>query len=340
MRARRVVSSRSGTMLRMRAVRIHELTGPSALRVDEVPAPEVRSGQVLIEVKACGVNFPDILLTRGQYQFKPTPPFSPGGEASGIVRALGKGVTNLQVGDRVATTLLYGAFAEQIAVPELSVTKLPDEVSFEVGAATLLTYATTYHALVDRAALQKGETLLVLGAAGGVGIAAVELGTLFGARVIAAASSEDKLAFCREHGASEGIDYSREDLKERIKELTSNNGANVIYDPVGGALAEPALRGIAWEGRYLVVGFASGEIPKIPLNLTLLKGCQIVGVFWGSFAMREPAKNRAHAEQIFTWVAEGKLRPAVAAALPFDEAAEALGRLERRAVKGKIVLVP
>jgi NADPH2:quinone reductase len=324
----------------MRAVRIHELTGPSALRVDEVPPPEVRAGQVLIDVKACGVNFPDILLTRGQYQFKPSPPFSPGGEAAGIVRAVGDGVASVKVGERVATTMLYGGFAEQIVVPEISVVKLPDGVGFEVGAATLLTYATTYHALVDRAALQKGETLLVLGAAGGVGIAAVELGALLGARVIAAAGSADKLAFCREHGAAEGIDYSREDLKERVKALTANNGADVIYDPVGGPLAEPALRGIAWQGRYLVVGFASGEIPKIPLNLTLLKGCQIVGVFWGSFAMREPAKNRAHAEQIFASVAEGKLRPAIDAALPFSEAAEALGRLERRQVKGKIVLVP
>lgn len=324
----------------MRAVRIHELTGPTALRVDDVPDLTVAAGQVVIDVKACGVNFPDVLLTRGMYQFKPALPFSPGGEAAGVVRAIGAGVTSVAVGDRVAATLVYGAFAEQISVPELAVVKLPDPVSFEVGAATLLTYATTYHALHDRAALQAGETLLVLGAAGGVGIAAVELGALLGAKVIAAASSDDKLAFCREHGASEVINYSREDLKERVKALTGGQGVDVIYDPVGGALAESALRGIAWQGRYLVVGFASGEIPKIPLNLVLLKGCQIVGVFWGSFAMREPAHNREHANQILAWVVTGKLAPAIDAVLPFSAAGEALTRLERRQVKGKLVLTP
>jgi len=327
-------------MRAMRAVRVHELTGPQALRLDDIPAPEVRAGQILIDVRAAGVNFPDVLLTRGKYQFKPNPPFSPGGEAAGVVRAIGDGVKTVAVGDRVATTLIYGAFAEQIIAPELAVVKLPEAVGFEVGAATLLTYATTYHALVDRAAVKSGETVLVLGAAGGVGIAAVELGALLGARVIAAASSEAKLAFCREHGASDTIDYSREDLKERVKALTKGNGVDVVYDPVGGELAEPALRGMAWQGRYLVVGFAAGEIPKIPLNLVLLKGCQIVGVFWGSFAMREPAKNRAHAEQLFAWIAEGKLRPAIDATLPFAQAGEALARLERREVKGKLVLVP
>jgi len=324
----------------MRAVRIHELIGPSGLRVDDVPDLTASTGQVVIDVKAAGVNFPDILITHGTYQFKPSPPFSPGGEVAGVVRAIGSGVTSVAVGDRVAATTLYGGYAEQLAVPELAVVKLPDAVSFEIGAATLLTYATTHHALADRAALKSGETLLVLGAAGGVGIAAVELGKLTGARVIAAASTDDKLAFCREHGASEGINYTTEDLKERIKALTGGNGVDVVYDPVGGPLAETALRGTAWQGRYLVVGFASGDIPKIPLNLVLLKGCQIMGVFWGSFAMREPAKNRAHAAQLFAWIAEGKLRPAVDAVLPFTQAAEALQRLERREVKGKLVLVP
>ncbi len=324
----------------MRAVRIHELVGPSGLRIDEVPDPKPGPGQVLIEVRAAGVNFPDILQTRGQYQFKPTPPFSPGGEAAGVVRAVGDGVTRFAVGDRVAATVLYGAYAEQLVAPELACVKLPASVGFDVGAATLLTYATTLHALADRAALQKGEKLLVLGAAGGVGIAAVELGALMGAEVIAAASSIPKLAFCREHGARHTLDYSTEDLKDRVKAITGGNGVDVVYDPVGGKLAEPALRGMAWQGRYLVVGFASGEIPKIPLNLVLLKGCQIVGVFWGSFAMREPAKNRAHAEQIFAWVADGKLRPAIDARLRFEDAAEALGRIERREVKGKLVLVP
>jgi NADPH2:quinone reductase len=236
--------------------------------------------------------------------------------------------------------VLHGAFAEKISVPEMAVVKLPDAVGFEVGAATLLTYATTYHALVDRAALRKGETLLVLGAAGGVGIAAVELGALLGANVIAAASSEDKLAFCRGKGAHYGIDYSREDLKEHVKKLTGGKGADVIYDPVGGSHAEAALRATAWEGRYLVVGFASGDIPKIPLNLVLLKGCQIVGVFWGSFAMRSPERNKAHAEQIFAWIAEGKLAPAIDEVLPFTDARVALERLEQRRVKGKLVLKP
>ncbi len=324
----------------MRAVRVHELTGPGALRVDEVPDLQAAPGQVVVDVKAAGVNFPDILITQGKYQFKPALPFSPGGEAAGIVRAVGAGVTTVKPGDRVAATMLYGGYAEQVLLPELACVKLPDAVSFEVGAATLLTYLTTYHALVDRAALQPKETLLVLGAAGGVGMAAVELGALLGARVIAAASSPDKLAFCREHGATEGIDYAKEDLKDRVKALTGGNGCDVIYDPVGGSLAEAALRGTAWQGRYLVIGFASGEIPKIPLNLVLLKGCQIVGVFWGSFAMREPAKNRAHAEQLFAWVAEGKLRPAIDVTLPFTQAADALHRIEKRQVKGKIVLVP
>ena len=324
----------------MRAVRVHELTGPGALRVDELPDLEAASGQVVVDVKAAGVNFPDILITHGKYQFKPAVPFSPGGEIAGVVRAVGAGVTTLRVGDRVAATMLYGGYAEQVLLPELACVKLPDAVSFEVGAATLLTYLTTYHALVDRAALQPKETLLVLGAAGGVGIAAVELGALLGARVIAAASSAEKLAFCREHGATDVIDYASEDLKDRVKALTSGNGCDVIYDPVGGPLAEPALRGTAWQGRYLVIGFASGEIPKIPLNLVLLKGCQIVGVFWGSFAMREPARNRAHADQLFAWVAEGKLRPAIDVTLPFTQAADALHRIEKRQVKGKIVLVP
>jgi NADPH2:quinone reductase len=324
----------------MRAVRVHELTGPSALRVDDVPDPTVGPGQVLIEVRACGVNFPDVLLSRGLYQFKPSLPFSPGGECAGIVREVGAGVTSVAPGDRVAATIVNGGFVEKICLPEQAVTKLPDAVSFEVGAATLLTYATTYHALVDRAQLAAGDKLLVLGAAGGVGAAACEIGALLGARVIAAASSDDKLAFCREHGASDGINYATEDLKDRIKALTSGQGVDVVYDPIGGPLAEAALRGTAWKGRYLVIGFASGEIPKIPLNLVLLKGCQIVGVFWGSFAAREPARNRAHASEIFRLVAEGKLRPAIDAVLPFERAGEALERLEQRKVKGKLVLVP
>jgi NADPH2:quinone reductase len=324
----------------MRAIRCHELTGPASLKLDELPDPTPDTSEVVIDVRAAGVNFPDVLLTLGKYQFKPAPPFIPGGEAAGVVSAVGAGVRSLAVGDRVAATVIHGAFAEKIAVPEAACIALPSSVGFEVGAATLLTYATTYHALVDRAALRPGETLLVLGAAGGVGVAAIQLGKLLGARVIAAASADDKLEACRAEGADETINYAREDLKERTKALTGGDGANVIYDPVGGSYAEPALRAIAWEGRYLVIGFAAGEIPKIPLNLTLLKGCQIVGVFWGSFAMREPAKNRSNAERIFAWIAEGKLRPRIDEVLPFAHARAALERISGRGVKGKLVLVP
>lgn len=324
----------------MRAVRCHELIGPSGLRVDTLPEPEPGPGEVCIDVRAAAVNFPDVLLTYGKYQFKPPTPFVPGGEAAGIVTAVGSGVTSLVPGARVAATMIHGAFAERVVVPESAAVELPAEVDFEVGAATLLTYGTTMHALVDRAALQPGETLLVLGAAGGVGIAAVEIGKLLGARVIAAASSDDRLAFCRAHGADDTIQYLRDDMREQTRRLTDGEGVDVVYDPVGGAFTEPALRSIAWEGRYLVVGFAAGDIPKIPLNLVLLKGCQIVGVFWGSFAVREPAKNRANAARILAAVAAGDLQPHVDATLPFAQAGEALTRVERRKVLGKLVLVP
>ena len=324
----------------MKAVRIHSLDGPRALRVDELPEPSAGAGDVLIDVKAAGLNFPDVLLTRGKYQFKPSPPFSPGGEGAGVVRAVGPGVTSLAPGDRVAFTLLYGAFAERVVAPELAVVKLPDAVGFEIGAATLLTYLTVLHALEDRAALRRGETLLVLGAAGGVGVAAVQLGKSMGARVIAAASSDEKLAFCKENGADFGVNYAREDLKERVKQITDGAGANVVFDAVGGPYSEPALRAIAWEGRFLVVGFAAGDIPKIPLNLALLKGCSIVGVFWGQFAMRDPLRNRAHAERVLAAVAAGELAPRVDATFPFERAAEALERMEQRKVLGKVLLVP
>jgi NADPH2:quinone reductase len=323
----------------MRAVRCHELVGPSALRVDDIAPPEAGPGEVIIDVRAAGVNFPDVLITQGKYQFKAPPPFVPGGEVAGIVRAAGKGVTALSVGDRVAATMAFGAFAEQVAVPQEAVTRLPHDVAFVTAAAMLLTYGTAIHALVDRAMLQAGETLLVLGAAGGVGIAAVELGKCLGARVIAAASSEEKLALCREHGADATIDYSKESLKDQAKAL-SGSGVDVIFDPVGGDSTEAALRAIASKGRHLVVGFASGPIPKIPTNLVLLKNCQIVGVFWGVFTQREPAKNRANIDRLFAWLAEGAIRPHVDRVLPLDGAREALERLMRREVRGKLVLVP
>jgi NADPH2:quinone reductase len=324
----------------MRAVRCHELIGPKGVRVDEVPEPIVGPGEVLIDVAAAGLNFPDVLLSYGKYQFKPDPPFIPGGEAAGVVRAVGAGVRAFAIGDRVAATHVHGMFAERVVVPELAAVKLPDGVGFELGAATLLAYATTLHALVDRASLRAGESLLVLGAAGGVGMAAVELGAMLGARVIAAARTDEKVAFCKEHGATDGIAYGREDLKERVKALTGGNGADVVYDAVGGPYAEPALRSTAWQGRYLVVGFAAGEIPKIPLNLVLLKGCQIVGVFWGAFAMRDPEKNQKNAERILAWVQEGKLKPHIDGTYTFNKAQEALERMEARNVRGKLVLVP
>jgi NADPH2:quinone reductase len=309
--------------------------------VDELPDPgKPGPGEIVLEVQAAALNFPDVLLSYGKYQFKPEPPFILGGEAAGVVRAVGEGVTSFAPGDRAATWMVNGAFASVLTVQEASTMKLPDGVSFEQGAATIVTYATTHHALIDRAKLKKGETLLVLGAAGGVGTAAVEMGRLLGARVIAAASTEEKVAYCKEHGADEGICYTKEDLKARVKALTSGAGADVIYDPVGGTLSEAALRSIAWEGRHLVIGFAAGDIPKIPLNLVLLKGCQIVGVFWGASAMRDLAHLRASCAELFGWVAEGKLRPHIDAVLPFDRAREGLERMEKRDVKGKIVLVP
>jgi NADPH2:quinone reductase len=323
----------------MRAVRCHELVGPAGLRVDQIADPIPGPGEVVIDVRAAGVNFPDVLVSYGRYQFKADPPFIPGGEVAGTVSAVGAGVTGIAPGDRAAATMLSGAFAERVAVPATMVAKLPASVAFETGAALLLTYATTMHALVDRGRLRSGETMLVLGAAGGVGTAAIEVGKCLGARVIAAASSPEKLAYCREHGADAVIDYKSEDLKERAKVL-SNGGVDVVYDAVGGDATEAALRTMAWGGRHLVIGFASGSIPKVPANLVLLKSCELVGVFWGAFAQRNPAENRAHVERLMAWLVEGRIRPHVDAVLPFDRAREALERLERREVKGKVVLVP
>ena len=323
----------------MRAVRCHELIGPAGLRVDEIPDPIAGPGEVVIDVHAAGVNFPDVLVTYGRYQFKADPPFVPGGEVAGVVSAVGDGVTGLAQGDRVAATMLSGAFAERVAVAAPMVSKLPASVPFETGAALLLTYATTMHALVDRGRLREGETLLVLGAAGGVGTAALEVGKCLGARVIAAASTPEKLAYCRENGADAVIDYKTEDLKDRAKAL-SGGGVNVIYDAVGGDATEAALRAMAWGGRHLVIGFASGSIPKVPANLLLLKSCDLVGVFWGAFAQRSPAENRAHIDRLLAWLVEGRIHPHVDAILPFSRAREALERLERREVKGKMVLIP
>ncbi|HEV2603907.1 MAG TPA: NADPH:quinone oxidoreductase family protein [Microvirga sp.] len=308
------------------------------LHVGELPDPTPGAGEVLIEVRAAGVNFPDVLIVQGKYQFKPEPPFAPGGEVAGVVRAVGPGVERFKAGDRVLATMISGGYAELAVAKERQVLRLPEGLGDEVASAFALTYGTSYHALKDRAALKPGETLLVLGAAGGVGLAAVELGAVMGARVIAAASSDDKLAMTQEHGAHETINYATEDLRARIKDLTGGKGVDVIYDPVGGGMAETALRSIAWEGRFLVVGFAAGEIPKLPLNLVLLKGCQMVGVFWGSFAEREPQRNEANLEEMVAWYREGRIRPHIDGTYPLEQSIDALRRIAARQVRGKLVI--
>lgn len=311
---------------------------PSDLVFEEVDSPSPGPTQVRITVKAAGVNFPDLLMVQGLYQFKPPFPFAPGNEVAGVVAEVGERVTDFAVGDRVFATVPWGGFAEEVVAESLVTMKIPEGMSDEDAAGFLLTYATSKHALVDRADLKEGETLLVLGAAGGVGIAAIQIGKALGARVIACASTDKKLEACRAAGADETINYTNEDVKKRTKELTNGDGANVIYDPVGGPFAEPALRAIAWEGRYLVVGFAAGDIPKLPFNLVLLKGCQVVGVFWGSFAARDVEANRKHIEDLIAWQKEGKIAPVVSMTVPLAEAHKALEALQKREVVGKAVL--
>lgn len=323
----------------MRAILCKEYGPPQTLVLEEVPDLQAAPGRVVVDVKACGVNFPDTLIIQGRYQMKPPLPFSPGGEVAGVVRETGEGVTGVRPGDRVIAFTGYGGFAEQVAADAASVVPMPEGMDFPVASGFVMTYATSYHALVDRARLEEGETLLVLGAAGGVGLTAVELGARLGARVIAAASSKDKLELCRDYGASETIDYSAEDLRERIKQITGGGGVDVVYDPVGGDLAEPALRSTGWGGRYLVVGFASGEIPRIPLNLPLLKGSAVMGVFWGAFAQRERERNAANLRTLAEWWTEGKIRPHVSATYPLERAADALEAMLARTVRGKVVLI-
>jgi NADPH:quinone reductase len=279
-----------------------------------------------------------VLIIQNKYQVKPPLPFSPGSELAGVVKEVGGGVQGFKPGDAVMAFTTYGAFAEEVKTDAARLLPLPPKMDFVTGAAFLLTYGTTDHALRDRGALAAGETLLVLGAAGGVGLAAVEIGKALGARVIACASSEDKLAVCREHGADATINYAAEDLRERVKALTEGRGADVIYDPVGGAYSEPAFRSVAWRGRHLVVGFAAGEIPKLPLNLALLKGAAVLGVFWGDFARREPKRFAASVQQLGKWYQEGRLRPHVSETFPLESAAKALNLMAGRQVKGKLVL--
>ncbi len=322
----------------MRAVLCKQFGPPSSLVVEDVPSPVAGPGRLVVSVKACGVNFPDTLIIQGQYQFKPELPFSPGGEVAGIVKAVGEGVTRFKPGDRVIAATTWGGYAEEVVAEAARTLPMPDGMDFATAAAFTLTYGTSHHALKDRAVLQPGETLLVLGAAGGVGLAAVELGKAMGARVIAAASSPAKLAVCRDHGADELIDYAAEDLRERIKALTGGRGVDVVYDPVGGDYSEPALRGMAWRGRFLVVGFAAGRIPSLPLNLPLLKGCAVLGVFWGAFTRNEPERNAANLRELMQWVGDGRLRPHVSARYPLERAADALDDLVQRRVHGKVVL--
>ena len=324
----------------MKAVLCKQYGMPDTLVLEEVPSLAPAAGQLVVSMKAAGVNFPDALIIQGKYQVKPPMPFSPGSELAGVVKAVGDGVQNFKVGDAVIAYAGYGGYAEEIAVDARTCIPMPAGVDFKVAASFMMTYGTSYHALKDRARLQPGETLLVLGAAGGVGSAAVELGKLMGARVIAAASSDEKLEACRKLGADATINYSSEDLREAIKRITEGKGVDVVYDPVGDKFAEPAMRDMAWGGRYLVIGFAAGEIPKIPLNLPLLKGFSIVGVFWGSFTRKEPKQNQANVQELLGWIAGGKLKPLVSAAYPLSDAARALKDVLERKVMGKVVLVP
>lgn len=311
---------------------------PSNLKYIDVPTPNPKADDVLIQIKACSINFPDTLIIQGLYQVKPELPFSPGSDVAGIVQAVGENVKHYKVGDEVVAMVPYGGLAEQITVPAKLCIPKPPSMDMVKAASFLMTYGTSYYALKNRARLKEGDTLVVLGASGGVGLTAVELGKLMGARVIAAASTAEKLALCQEYGADEIINYKEEDLKVRIKELTNKKGANVIYDPVGGDFTESALRAIAWEGRYLVIGFAAGDIPRIPLNLTLLKGCQIVGVFWGAFAMSQPKENMANTMQLIQWFNEKKLNPHIHATYSLKDAPKALEEMMDRQVKGKVVI--
>jgi NADPH:quinone reductase len=324
----------------MRAVLCKALGPPEGLAVEELPSPRPGPGQLVVSVRAAGVNFPDTLIVQGKYQLKPELPFVPGGELAGVVKEVGAGVSHHRPGDPVIAFAGWGAFAEEALVEARNAMPAPAGLEPRIAASFSLAYGTSLHALQDRAGLAPGEALLVLGAAGGVGLAAVELGKLLGARVIAAASTEAKLEVCRRRGADELVSYGREGWRDRVKELTGGKGVDVVYDPVGGELAEPAMRLLAWRGRHLVVGFAGGDIPRVPLNLPLLKGFSLVGVYWGEFARREPERHQANMRRLLSWLSEGKLEPLVSKVYPLDRAAEALRALMAREVTGKLVLLP
>ena len=322
----------------MKALLCKQFGEPETLVVEDVPSPSAGKGQVVIQVKACGVNFPDTLIIQNKYQFKPPLPFSAGGEVSGIVKEVGEGVRHLKVGDKVFSLTGWGGFAEEVVGDAMKTLPMPEGLDFNTASSVLYTYGTSYHALKDRAVLKESETLLVLGAAGGVGLAAVELGKLMGAKVIAAASTDEKLALCKQYGASEGINYTTQDLRERIKEITGGKGVDVVYDAVGGKFSEACIRSMAWKGRFLVVGFAAGEIPNIPLNLALLKGCSIVGVFWGSFAEKEPMLSLQNFQELLGWMAKGNLKPHIHKTYTLEEAPQALRDMIDRKVMGKLVI--
>lgn len=314
--------------------------GPARdLVLEEVASPQPKGNEVLLDVHAAGVNFPDTLIIQGKYQFQPALPFSPGAEAAGVVTAVGAKAGAFKQGDRVMALTGWGSFAEQVAVPHYNVLPIPAGLDFTTAAGFAMTYGTSMHALTQRGRLTPGETLLVLGASGGVGRAAVEIGKAMGARVIAAASSDEKLAIARTAGADDLINYTAASLKDEIKRLTEGQGVDVVYDPVGGDLTEQAVRGLAWNGRLLVVGFASGSIGKLPVNLTLLKGAAVVGVFWGAFAQRQPEDNAANFKQLFAWYAEGKLKPLVSQTYPLAEAGKAIECLAERQAVGKLVVL-
>ena len=313
--------------------------GVDSLEWKEIATPQPKAGEVLVAIKAASLNFPDLLIVQNKYQFKPALPFIPGSEYAGVVEAVGEGVRHLQPGQRVACLSGSGGFATHAIAPAAICMPLPDGFSFVDAAAFIMTFGTSHHALLDRAQLKAGETVLVLGAAGGVGTAAIAIAKLMGARVIAAASSDEKCALCKSLGADDTINYSTANLREAIKALTNAKGPDVIYDPVGGDFAEPAFRSIAWRGRYLVVGFAAGPIPVLPLNLALLKGASIVGVFWGDFAKREPEANNAMMDELAQWYASGKIKPSIDSTMPMAELKAAYAHMGSREVKGKLVMV-
>tara|TARA_B100001175_G_scaffold313843_1_gene322125 strand:+ start:1288 stop:2286 length:999 start_codon:yes stop_codon:yes gene_type:complete len=330
----------------MKALQCVELGGPDKLEINEVDSPSAVPGHVVIDVKSGSINFPDVLMIQGLYQFQPPLPFTPGGESAGIISEVGEDVTKFKVGDKVFAMTGTGAFAEKILAHEASCTLIPDSMDYDSAAALSMTYGTSLYALKQRANIQPGETLLVLGASGGVGIAAIELGKAMGAKVIAAASTQDKVDMCMAHGADEGFIYpsgnldrdQQKELSNKIKELTGGVGANVIYDPVGDSYSEPCLRATAWEGRYLVIGFAAGEIPKIPLNITLLKGCQVVGVFWGAWVGMCPDENNKNFAELFKLHAEGKINPEVSQKYTLENSADAFLHLANRKAKGKVII--